>query len=111
MTARRFQHQTPLWEMPPLAARRFRGQWRDEAACFGHPTLPAHTWDDTAPGEGAGHIAAREARIHRAKNVCRTCPVKAECATDVDLDYDEGVRGGEDLRDVRAAARRAREAG
>lgn len=84
------------------------GNWRNRAACHNHPRLKPTAWDDDLVGvrETAKN---REKRIKAAKTVCRTeCPVRQQCLDDVDLDYDEGVRGGEDLRDVRSAARRAK---
>jgi hypothetical protein len=83
-----------LTRMPTLAA------WRDDALCNGHPH--PEWWDDSTGDEDKHeNKAAREARTWRAKTVCGNCPVKAECWADVDLDYDEGVRAGQDLREVR----------
>lgn len=84
------------------------GSWRLRAACLGHPTLPPVTWDDDL-GLGRRETAeARDERIAKAKAVCFTeCPVRRPCGDDVNLDYDTGVRGGEDLRDVREALGRA----
>lgn len=91
---------------PPLALT--AGGWRRDARCRKHPTLPATTWDD-APGPGHRELTeVRDARIALAKKVCRTeCPVRQQCLRDVDLRYDEGVRGGEDLREIKAEMRRA----
>ena len=98
---------SPRSTPPPLAVT--TGSWRPLAACLRHPHVPASAWDDMpGPGrqEGPG---GREQRVARAKAVCRTeCPVREACLADVDLDYDEGIRGGEDLRDLKAARRRAR---
>lgn len=80
--------------------------WRDRAACNNHRTLPASTWDDSADGDKCGRISHREERIEQAKAVCGTCPVKDQCLADVDLAFDDGVRGGVDLRQLREAARR-----
>lgn len=84
--------------------------WRDRAACHNHARLLPSTWDDSVMTDDDARRdapAARAKRIAAAKAVCRTeCPVREACMEDVDLDYDEGVRGGEDLRDVRAGRRR-----
>lgn len=106
--------QTPrtwLRSTPPPAAYLRPGGWRERAACLDHPTLPPSTWDDSLTaddGEARETVADRQARISVAKLVCRTvCPVRAECMAAVNLNWDEGVRGGEDLRVVRAALQRA----
>lgn len=96
-----------LSTMPPPTGLTI-GAWRERAICRNHPRLPPSTWDDTAPGEGGRRGDARAARVQLAKAVCRTCPVATQCLADVDLRFDEGIRGGEDLRDVRAARRRER---
>lgn len=75
-----------------------REPWREHAACRNHPRWPATTWDDSL-AEGLEHSAGRDHRINIAKAVCRVeCPVTAQCLRDVDLEWDEGVRGGVDLR-------------
>ena len=72
--------------------------WRDQAACFGHPRLLPSTWDDENEHDrGRG---TRQKRIAAAIAVCNTCPVRLQCLDDVDLDYDRGVRGGIDLREL-----------
>lgn len=83
-------------------------EWRDDAACANHPTLPRETWDDV-PSAGVREThTVRQERVGRAKAVCRTeCPVREQCLRDIDLRYDEGVHGGEDIRDIKAAIRRA----
>lgn len=97
---------SPRSTPPPITLT--TGEWRAHAACHDHPRLKAAAWDDgilgvREPGE------QRAKRIAAAKAVCwNECPVRQQCADAVDLDYDEGVRGGEDLRDVRADRRRAR---
>lgn len=85
------------------------GEWRDHALCRNHPSVPPETWDDTllnAKGEAKERNGKREARVERAKAVCDRCPVRLACLADVDLDFDEGIRGGVDLRDMKAARRR-----
>jgi hypothetical protein len=84
--------------------------WRNRATCRDHPTLPASTWDDTVTNsyDQRETRQQRETRIEQAKAVCRRCPVQGDCLADVDLAYDEGVRGGIDLRDLRTAAARPR---
>lgn len=79
--------------------------WRERALCLGHD-LPPQTWDDTVGDYEIGdreHASMRAARVERAKSVCRRCPVIDDCLRDVDLKWDEGVRGGVDLRELRAA--------
>ncbi|TFV90418.1 WhiB family transcriptional regulator [Blastococcus sp. CT_GayMR16] len=84
------------------------GAWRDRAACHDHPRLKPAAWDDGIVGIHET-VQRRAKRIGRAKAVCRTeCPVRWEVLAAVNLDYDEGIRGGEDLRDLKAARRRAR---
>lgn len=89
-------------------------EWRRSAACNGHPTLPASAWDDSIVAdvdEDRETPVARAARVEPAKTVCRTeCPVRVACLAAVDLDHDSGIRGGEDLRELRAARARARRA-
>jgi Transcription factor WhiB len=80
------------------------GGWRDHALCRDHPTLPPSTWDDSlgTVDERHEHPAQRAARVARAVAVCERCPVRMACLADVDLRYDEGVRAGVDLRQLRA---------
>lgn len=100
---------SPRSTPPPLAVT--TGTWRDQAACHNHPRLKPQAWDDSL---GPGLFETKEKRAERtaaACRVCRTeCPVRAECLDDVDLDYDEGIRGGEDIRDLKERRRRARAA-
>ena len=100
---------SPRSTPPPLQVT--TGVWRDAAACRNHPRLPASAWDD-APGPGRRETdGGRAARIAAARAVCRTeCPVRQACLDDVHLDYDEGVRGGEDLRVLKAARAKRRSA-
>jgi hypothetical protein len=87
---------------PPPADLIRPGGWRDQAACHNHPTLPAATWDDTTTtDDGRRGDKSRAARIAAAIDVCKTCPVRIPCLDDADLRWDEGVRGGVDLRDLR----------
>lgn len=97
-----------LRETAPPAGHVRIDSWRDHAACNQHPTLPPSTWDDVSDGDGAGRPGTdtrRARRISTAKAVCDGCPVKNECLADVDLAFDDGVRGGIDLRDLRRHGR------
>lgn len=84
------------------------GEWRARAVCRNHPRLKPVTWDDHP---GPGHRETTDERAKRtaaAKAVCwNECPVRQPCLDDVDLNHDEGIRGGRDLRALRAARRRA----
>jgi hypothetical protein len=100
----------PLERVPITAALRTSltpGGWRDRAACDNHPTLPPATWDDHVDDETGPQ---RVKRVAAAKAACRACAVRAECMADVELEFDSGVRGGEDLREVRWAKSRGRTA-
>lgn len=93
-------------DAPPLNFVR-PGGWRERAACRRHPQLPPQTWDDSLGAEGESRESAdgRAKRVAKAIAVCNTeCPVKAFCLATVDLRYDEGVRGGIDLRRLREVA-------
>jgi hypothetical protein len=96
----------PRWLTPTPPPERFTaGDWRNDAACADHPRLKPEAWDDTTDSDGMGTASVRWKRIAAAIKVCRTeCPVRDACLADVDLRWDEGVRGGVDLR--RLAARR-----
>lgn len=63
--------------------------WRNSAACLGHPN--PQWWDDNLDGarETAPQRAARHAS---AAIVCRGCPVHNQCLADVEPFRDEGVR-------------------
>ena len=72
-------------------------EWLTQAACKGKPT----SWWFPGKGDGA---AARE--------ICRTCPVQAECLTYAleDEPYPEGIFGGTDekeRREIRKQRKRA----
>lgn len=100
MTAPRYQP-VPWPRIPPET-------WREQAACRDHPTLLPQAWDDSVTEDGAGGPESRRAkRVAAAIAVCKGCPVRDACLADVDLAYDEGVRGGVDLRELRAAQKRA----
>lgn len=93
VSTRTFVSVTP----PPIGTFR-PDSWRDSALCANHPTVPASAWDDNREGETEWD---RGRRIATAIAVCGDCPVRAECGLDVDLEWDEGVRGGVDLRKIR----------
>lgn len=88
---------------PPRTVPTAIEAWRDAAACLGHK-LPPATWDDY-PGFGQREDdVTRAKRTAAAKAVCWTeCTVREACLAAVDLDADEGIRGGKDLRELRAA--------
>lgn len=78
-----------------------REPWRLLAACRDHPRLKPEAWDDSIAAEQENPLT-RKRRTDAAKDVCnKECPVKAECLRDVDLEWDEGIRGGLDLRDLK----------
>lgn len=83
--------------------------WRARAFCRNHPMLPPSTWDDSLVTDGDVNETQQQrgARMGLAKAACGHCPVQAACLAAVDLAYDEGVRGGIDLRELRAARRTA----
>lgn len=83
------------------------GSWRERAACLNHPRLTPSAWDDELVGVREGP-EKRARRVDAAKAVCLGCPVIGPCLTDVDLDYDRGIRGGHELRDIAEARRAAR---
>lgn len=77
------------------------GGWRDHGACSRHTDL--NLWDATV-GEGQELPADRERRHGQAKAICQSvCPVRAQCADDVDWRLDEGVRGGHVLPTLTAS--------
>lgn len=86
-----------------------RESWRDRAACRNHPTLRPSTWDDSVMDEqGCYGGEQRTRRIAAAIAVCNHhCPVRMECLRDTNLEWDDGVRGGIDLRDLREAQKRS----
>jgi len=90
--------------VPPRLSAVDDTHWRNRAACLNHPTVPPWTFDDQA-GNGKEDSAARARRIATAVAVCKGCPVRDACLADVDLRFDEGVRGGVDLRKLRAKQR------
>lgn len=83
-----------------------REPWRLLAACAHHPTLTESTWDDHLTEERE-HPARRAERVATAIAVCNTCPVRLPCLRDVNLEWDSGIRGGIDLRTLKAKKRRA----
>lgn len=92
---------------PPPAGFIPHGGWRERAACINHPRLKPSAWDDELVG--VRETAEKKAKRHAAaKAACLACPVIGPCLTDVDLDYDRGIRGGHDLRDIAEARHQAR---
>lgn len=76
--------------------------WRDEAACKGKPT----GWFFPSPGKGG------MADLWKAKAVCSTCPVRAECLEYALVNYERiGVWGGTSERERRSMRHHMRRAG
>jgi WhiB family redox-sensing transcriptional regulator len=82
-----------------------RKGWRKRAACRGQELVLFFGPDE---GEARETTKQKEARIERAKQFCRTCPVQVEC-----LDFhlqasaaQYGVAGGLDEDERRAYRRR-----
>lgn len=77
-------------------------RWIDRAACLEHDPDLFFPVGTTGPAVG---------QTARAKSVCRTCAVRAEClAWALDTCQDAGVWGGldeEERREIRRARRRA----
>jgi WhiB family redox-sensing transcriptional regulator len=74
--------------------------WMAEALCG--MLAPAEVDEIFFPVNGRSNVAKRdyERRVSRAKNVCRLCPVIAECeAYRVSLQTEYGVWGGRDEKD------------
>lgn len=70
-----------------------RDDWRARAACT--KRVNDMLWDDKVEYESEKH---RRRRHDEAKEICWTqCPVRQECADDVDWRHDEGIRGGHRL--------------
>lgn len=69
------------------------------AACAGHPEP---LWDAPLDGE---HEIQTTARHARALAVCRSCPIRSECAAQIDVRVDDGVRGGILLPTIRDGKR------
>lgn len=94
---------------PPPSGLIPLGGWRERAACLTHPRLKPSAWDDELVG--VRETAAKRAERHgAAKAACLGCPVIGPCLTDLDLDYDRGIRGGHDVRDIAEARDAARDA-
>jgi isoaspartyl peptidase/L-asparaginase-like protein (Ntn-hydrolase superfamily) len=77
-------------------------EWRDQASC--RDSAPA--FDFYVDGESPTH---RTKRLEAALATCDTCPVKAQCAADIDPLLDDGVRAGqllEKIKNVRAGGGR-----
>lgn len=82
------------------------GGYRDAAACARHHDVTL--WDATV-GEGRETESHRDARHAKARAICWGCPVRAKCADDVDVDLDDGVRGGHILPLITTGSRSARD--
>lgn len=78
--------------------------WRDQAACNGHPRLPV---DDWFPDGKSGHWVRQ---IQEAKNVCwLECPVRKECkAYALETRQPSGIWGGQDEVERAATLRRVK---
>lgn len=74
--------------------------WRRDAACSLSPD--PQFWDDKIDDEPAEY---RTFRHEHAKAICRRCPVAFQCATSVDMQWDEGIRAGQLLPPKKNAAR------
>jgi WhiB family transcriptional regulator, redox-sensing transcriptional regulator len=84
-----------------------RWRWQDAAACRGRDVVLFYGYE----GERGPEKAAREVR---AKAVCASCPVAAECLAHATAHREHGIWAGE-TEDERAARKRresrARQAG
>lgn len=79
---------TQLTRLTPLPT----GGWRDDAACARDTDLTL--WDQRV-GDDKEPPVEQAARHAKAKAICWSkCPVRDQCAADVDWRLDEGVRGG-----------------
>lgn len=93
--------------IPPYEIVRAGETWRRLAACQDHPVLRPEAWDDSVDGDRAEGGERRVKRIAAAIAVCKDeCPVVTACLRDVDLEWDEGVRAGIDLRELKRAWRK-----
>jgi hypothetical protein len=70
--------------------------WLEKAKCAGHGEP---LWDGFVDGESAKQRAMRH---ERGKAVCRRCPVAMECLLAVDTRFDDGIRGGHLLPDLKS---------
>lgn len=80
------------------------GDWRLRALCR---SFPAQWWDDSLDGLRETR-EQRQARHAQAVEVCRRCPVAAQCEADYDRSLDEGVRFGRVLPPLGPPSRVAR---
>lgn len=74
--------------------------WRDDAACAGED---ARLFDDRLERESD---EAQEARHGKATSICRRCPVRLKCGQDIDIELDDGVRGGHVLPPLGARSKK-----
>jgi hypothetical protein len=87
---------------PQHAVVPYGDTWRDHAICRDHPRLKPEAWDDSVMNDGGDYLNHRAERVTAARAVCLAeCPVRLQCLADVDLEWDDGVRGGVDLRELK----------
>lgn len=75
------------------------GKWRQQAACLGRDDL---VWfpeppNNGKPGGAYTSDSTYRTDVARAKAVCATCPVRADCLTAAlacPVTHDHGIRGG-----------------
>jgi WhiB family transcriptional regulator, redox-sensing transcriptional regulator len=65
--------------------------WIDQAACAG---LDTRVFFPEPSANGRPLTADVETAAAQAKNVCKRCPVSAQCLADAIRNHDQGIRGG-----------------